>query len=280
MRTKKHASKQALAALGFIFKLLIGLVLISPVLVGLLYSFAPNSLLYGFPTVSQVFENLTFENYRWVVNYLPIFRYLLNSLIVCAIIVCSTVLLSCMAGYVFAFFEFPGKKLLFNLILTVMIIPAEVTVICNYLQVQQMNLVNTYLGLSITSLVGGTAIFMMRQYFLQIPKEIKEASVIDGCGNFRFLLQIAIPMAKPAIASLAITGFIGAYNRYFWPMLISQTREMQTIQIGMAQLVGVENSEYGTILAGAMICIIVPAIVFIFAQKYIIKGMTDGAIKG
>ena len=125
-----------------------------------------------------------------------------------------------------------------------------------------------------------TAIFMMRQYFLQLPKDIKEAAIMDGCGHMRFLLQIGVPMAIPTISALAITEFIGVYNRYFWPMLIAQTKEMQTIQIGMAMLVDVETANYGNILAGAMICIIAPVIVFLFAEDYIIKGMTAGAVKG
>lgn len=272
--------KKPINTIMYIVKLLIGILFISPLLVGAVFSLLPSDMLTSVPSMERIIANASFDNYVWVVNYIPIFKYLLNSLIVCSIIICSQVILSCMAAYAFSFFKFPGKDFIFNLVLVAMMVPAEVTVINNYLNVQKWGLVNTYPGLAITSLVGGTAIFMMRQYFLQIPKDLKEASVVDGCGDFRFLMQIAIPMAVPAIASLAITQFIGAYNMYFWPMLISQTKEMQTVQIGMSMLVGVENLEYGHILAGAMIVVIIPVIVFIIGQDYIIKGLSEGAVKG
>lgn len=272
--------KKMMPKIWFALKVLLGLIFISPVLVGLLFSFVPNDDLYSVPTLSTIINNFTLENYEWVFGYVPVLRYLLNTLIVCGTIVISSTILSCMAGYAFACFDFKARTLLFNMVLVAMMIPADVTVITNYLNVQKWGLVNTYPGLAITSLVGGTAIFMMRQYFLQLPRDIKEAAIMDGCGHMRFLLQIGIPMATPTISSLAITGFIGAYNMYFWPMLIAQTKEMQTIQIGMAMLVGVETQEYGHILAGAMICIIAPVIVFLVAEDYIIKGMTAGAVKG
>lgn len=272
--------KEVAPKFAFVFKVLVGLLFISPLLIGLVFSFLPNSLLNNVPTFSQVVSNLTAENYRWVIERIPIFRYLLNSFIVCAVIIVVQVCFSCCAGYALAVFDFPGKKLIFSLILVSMMIPAEVTVIANFLQVQKWGMVNTYAGLSITSLISGTSIFMMRQYFMQLPKEIKEASLVDGCGDFRFLVKIAVPMAVPIIASLTIYLFISAYNMYFWPMLIAQKTEMQTIQIGMSMLVGTENQEYGSILAGAMLSIVVPIVAFVFGQDYIIKGMTEGAVKG
>ena len=280
LNRKGHMKKKFGPAVSYIIKLLIGLLMISPLLIGFVFSFVPNEYLLNVPTLQTVLDNLTFDNYKFVVHAVPIFRYILNSLIVCAIICCSQIILASMAGYAFAFFKFKGKDLIFTLVLVAMMIPAEVTVIANYLHVQKWGLLNTYPGLAITSLIGGTAVYMMRQYFLQIPKELKEASVVDGCGDFRFLISIAMPMAIPTISSLAIYQFIGAFNMYFWPMLVGQKKQMQTVQIGMSMLVGTENQEYGSILAGAMICILIPVIVFIFGQDYIIKGMTDGAVKG
>ena len=275
-----HLRKRLRPVGAYVIRLLVGLLLISPLLVGLVFSFVPNDILGTVPSLSRVLQNLTLENYQWVLTNIPIGRFLFNSLLVCGIIIISQAVLSCMSGYVFAFFAFPGKKLLFNLVLVAMMIPAEVTVITNFLHVQGWGMVNTHIGLAITSLVGGTSIFMMRQFFLQIPREIKEASVVDGCGNLRFLIKIAVPMAVPAISSLAITQFIGAFNMYFWPMLIAQKKEMQTVQIGMSMLVGAENKEYGYIMAGAILCIVIPVIAFIIGEDRIIKGMTEGAVKG
>ena len=277
---KAHYKKKASGAISYIIKLAIGLRMISPLLIGFVFSFVPNEYLENVPTLQQVKDNLTIENYEFVMNYVPIFRYLLNTFINCLIIVVSQIVLACMAAYAFAFFEFKGKTFIFNAILAAMMIPAEVTVIANYLTAQSWGLINTHFGLALTFLIGGQSIYMMRQCFLQIPREIREATIVDGCGNLRFLIQMAIPMSIPSISSLAIYQFIGAFNHYFWPMLIAQKKEMQTIQIGMAMLRGTENQEYGTILAGAMLCILIPAVVFIIGQDYIIKGMTDGAVKG
>ncbi len=277
---KAHYKKKASGVISYIIKLAIGLLMISPLLIGFVFSFVPNKYLENVPTLERVMNNLTIENYKFVVGYVPIFRYMLNSFINCLIIVVSQIVLACMAAYAFAFFEFKGKSFIFNAILAAMMIPGEVTVIANYLTAQSWGLINTHFGLALTFLIGGQSIYMMRQCFLQIPREIREATIVDGCGNLRFLIQMAIPMSIPSISSLAIYQFIGAFNHYFWPMLIAQKKEMQTIQIGMAMLIGTENQEYGSILAGAMICILIPAIVFIIGQDYIIKGMTDGAVKG
>ena len=270
--------KDWLGVLGFIAKLILGLLFISPLLVGLVFSFVPSRLLNNLPDLETVLGNLTLENYKWIMGYIPIFRFLGNSFVVCAVIIVVQVILSSFAAYAFSFFRFRGSKILFQIILIAMMIPAEVTVIANYLTI--MNLVNTYAGLCAISLLSGTSIFMMRQSYMQIPRELKEASLVDGCSDMRFLFRIAMPLTVPAIASLAIFLFISAYNMYFWPMLVAQNTDKQTIQIGMAMLVGTENVEYGHVLAGAMLSIVIPVAAFIIGQDYLIKGMTSGAVKG
>ena len=272
--------RKAKRTAGYVLRLLLGILFILPLLMGFVFSFVDSDLLFLVPTFKEAVTNLTLDNYRWVLHYLPIGRYLFNTLVVSfAAVIGSTVLCS-MAAYAFAFFNFPGRNFLFNLILVAMMIPGDVVIITNFLQIQNWGLLNTYSGLFITSLVAGTSIFLIRQYFLQMPRELSEAAVIDGCGTWRFMFQIAMPMATPAIVSLAVTGFISAYNMYFWPLLVSQTTDMQTIQIGMSMLVGMENTSYGPVMAGAVLCAVVPVILFIFAQDHIIKGMSAGAIKG
>lgn len=273
--------KKSKNTLSYVFKLMLGLLFISPLLIGFLFSFVPNEKLNGTaPTLKQVFENLTLENYNYVLNAFPVGRFLWNSLVVCVIIIVSSTILCSFAAYSFAFFRFPGRALLFNAILVAMMIPGDAIVIANFLNVQKWGMLNTYTGMVITSLVGGTDIFLIRQSFMQMPRDLSEAAIMDGCGRFRFLFSIGIPMAMPAITSLAITGFIGAYNMYFWPLLIAQTKDMQTIQIGMAMIRGMEVAQYGSILAGAMVCAVIPIILFIFAQDFIIKGLSSGSVKG
>ena len=261
-------------------KVLLGIVFLLPLFIGLLYSFVPNELLLLVPSFKDVFTNLTFENYVWVMTELPMPRFFLNTIIVSFVVIIGSTIFCSMAAYAFSFFQFPGREFFFNMILVAMMIPGDVVIIANYLQIQEWGLLNTYTGLFITSLVGGTDIFLIRQYFKQMPREISEAAIMDGCGKWRFMLAIAMPMAKAPIVSLAITGFIGAYNMYFWPLLVALKTEMQTIQIGMSMLQSQENLFYGRVLAGAVICAVVPMILFVFAQDHIIKGMSAGAVKG
>ena len=202
-------------------KVLLGLIFLLPLFIGLLYSFVPNELLLTVPSFEDVFSNLTVQNYIWVMTELPMPRYFLNTIYVSFVVIVGSTILCSMAAYAFSFFRFPGREFFFNLILVSMMIPGDVVIIANYLQIQEWGLLNTYTALFITSLVGGTDIFLIRQYFKQMPREISEAAVMDGCGKWRFMYKIAMPMAKAPIVSLAITGFIGAYNMYFWPLLVT-----------------------------------------------------------
>ena len=261
-------------------KVLFGILFLLPLFIGLLFSFVPNELLLTVPKMKDVFANLTIDNYIWVMTELPMPRYFLNTIFVSFVVIIGSTILCSMAAYAFSFFRFPGREFFFNLILVSMMIPGDVVIIANYLQIQEWGLLNTYTALFITSLVGGTDIFLIRQYFMQMPREISEAAIMDGCGKWRFMLSIAMPMAKAPIVSLAITGFIGAYNMYFWPLLVTNKTEMRTVQVGMAMLQSQENLFYGRVLAGAIICALVPTILFLFAQDHIIKGMSAGAVKG
>lgn len=279
--TKRRSSaRQTKHRLAYFGKVLLGVVFLLPMFIGLLYSFVPNELLLTVPSFKDVFSNLTFENYVWVMTGLPMPRYFLNTIYVSFVVIIGSTILCSMAAYAFSFFRFPGREFFFNLILVSMMIPGDVVIIANYLQIQEWGLLNTYTALFITSLVGGTDIFLIRQYFRQMPREISEAAIMDGCGKWRFMYKIAIPMAKAPIVSLAITGFIGAYNMYFWPLLVTNKTEMRTVQVGMAMLQSQENLFYGRVLAGAIICALVPTILFLFAQDHIIKGMSAGAVKG
>ena len=225
-------------------------------------------------------KNPTLMNFVEVFHKVPLLNYLKNSLIVCVVAIVGQIIFADMAGYAFSFFDFPGKRLLFAMVLGAMMIPGEVVVITNFLTVQALNLTNTYGGLIITSLIGGTSIFMMRQYYLTLPKDYREAAKLDGCGEMNFLFKIATPLAIPTIASLAIYLFVHVYNAYFWPVLVTTEMNMRTVQVGISFLVAGDVVEYSQIMASAVVAIVPSVIAYIFGQDYIIKGMTSGGIKG
>ena len=274
-----HQKKKAKEMAIFFFKTIIGVLFISPLIIGVCFSLQTDQELMTYP-LKLITTNPTFESYLQVFREIPILHYLKNSAVVCLVCIFAQIIISCLAAYGFVFFKFPGKNLLFTLILITTMIPGEVVVITNYVTIQNMKLVDTYLGLVLPSLISGTAIFLMRQYFMTLPKDYKEAAVLDGCGDMGFLFRIAVPLSIPTIFSLAIYLFVQIYNQYFWPMLVTSEDEMRTIQIGISYLVTADVVNYGHILAGAVIAIVPSVLIYIFGQDYIIKGMTSGGLKG
>ena len=285
MRNQNHphnkiSAKRRREVISVSWKTMLGIVFIFPVLLALVFSFVPNDKLYGLPSVATIIEFFTFENYQWIFKNIPILKYVSNSLTMCCIVIIAQSVVACLAAYAFAFFNFKGKDTIFQILLIAMMVPGEVCTICNFLTVRNMGLLNTMGGMVIISLVSCHAIFMMRQSYLSMPRELREATMIDGCGEIRYLVQFAVPLSVPTICSLAITTFISVFNAYLWPLLIARSPEKYTVQIGMALLIDNELPTYGRSMAGAVLCMIIPVIVFIIFQSYMIKGLTKGAVKG
>ena len=276
----KMSVKRRREVISVSWKTMLGIVFIFPVLLALVFSFVPNDKLYGLPSVSTIIEFFTFENYQWIFKNIPILKYVTNSLTMCFIVIVAQSVVACLAAYAFAFFEFKGKDTIFQILLIAMMVPGEVCTICNFLTVRNMGLLNTMGGMVIISLVSCHAIFMMRQSYLSMPRELREATMIDGCSEMRYMVQFAIPLSVPTICSLAITTFISVFNAYLWPLMIARSPEKYTVQIGMALLIDNELPTYGRSMAGAVLCMIIPVIVFIIFQSYMIKGLTKGAVKG
>lgn len=263
----------------FALKVIIGIAFICPLIIGLAFSIQSEGQLVTYP-LRLFTANPTLENYAEVFRKVPLLHYLKNSVIVCFFAILGQVIFSSLAAYAFVFFDFRFKKTLWTLVLMTMMVPGEVVVITNYVTIQNWGLINTFLGLTITHLISGTGIFMMRQYYMTLPKDFKEAATIDGCGDMGFLFRIATPLSIPTISALAIYLFVSIYNAFFWPLLVTNKDTMRTVQIGISFLVTSDIISYGQILAGAVVAIIPSVIAYIFGQDYIIKGMTAGGVKG
>lgn len=281
---RNSLSPKAKQRLGFLVRLLIGILFISPLIIGVVFSFQPNANISILPPVNVLVKDATVENYLGIldtsrVGSVDIIRYSINSLVVCAIVITAQLIVASFSAYSFSFFEYKGKKFFFTLILIAMMIPGQVTTLANFLMVQKLGLMNTHIGLALPYLICGAAVFMMRQYYMTIPKDLKGAADIDGCSDIGFLFRIIMPNSVPTLISLGIYLFVDTYNQYFWPLLVAQKQEMFTAQVGMKMLVDSENTNYPRILAGAMLCLMIPMVTFIIGQDYMIKGMADGAIK-
>ena len=274
----KHRTKEKI---GVAVKILIGLLFVSPIFIGLVFSFVPDEELYALPTFRTIVDNFTVNNYIKVFKTLPILSYIKTSLVMCAIVIVVQITISSLSAYAFAFFKFPLKNLLFTLVLIAMMVPGQVVTITNFLTVRRMGLLNTYLGLTIVSFAAGRSLFMFRQSYMSLPYEMKEAATVDGCSNLRYLFQFAIPLSLPSISSISIMIFIGEFNAYLWPLLVSRKPQMYTIQIGMAQMIGSDAiPNYGRMMAVAMLSLVIPIVVFLIGEDYLIAGMTRGAVKG
>jgi len=279
-KNRARTNKIIRETLGYVIKIAIGLLFMIPIFVMMSWSLRPDAELvkYG---ASLLPHKWTFEYYAWCFQNLNLFRYIINSFIQYAFVFAGHVVFSIMAAYAFVFCDFKGKGLVFGMILAAQAIPGEVTIIANYMTVQRLKWIDTWFGLCLPSVVSGMSIFMMRQHFLTIPKEMKEASEIDGCGDIRFMIRILAPLSVPSLASLAIYDFIHVYNSWLWPLLVTNKDRMRTVQVGLAMaMTGEVYDEYGRVLAASTVVIIPTLLIFIVGQEYLIRGLVSGSVKG
>ena len=262
-----------------IIGLMIGLVIIFPLYYALSFSFMPYSDIVAYPP--KLFPRaFTAVNYIQVFNTIPIMKFIINSLIVCASVIAMQIITASLAAYGFVFFNFPAKKALFITVLATMMIPGEAIIISNFLTISSFGLLDHYLGLILPYGTSAMAIFLIRQYYMTMPAELKEASLIDGCGNLQFFFNILFPLSTPVISALVVYIFIGTWNQYMWPLLITNSANMRTVQIGIAMLQFSDGISYGLVCAGCVLIILPTALIFLFGHQKLVTGITAGSIKG
>jgi sn-glycerol 3-phosphate transport system permease protein len=206
--------------------------------------------------------------------------YMATSAIMTAVIVVGQLVTSILAAYAFAFLRFPFKRTLFVVCLATMMIPFEVTFITNLDTITSFHWFNSYEGLSIPFLATGFGIFLMRQAFRQIPRDLQEAARLDGYGHWRFMTRVAVPLARPSVAALAVFSFLGAWNQYLWPLVSTGgSTPLNTVQIGLKQLLGTEVSQIPVSLAGAVIAFVPLVILLLIFQKQLVRSLTAGAVR-
>jgi multiple sugar transport system permease protein len=222
----------------------------------------------------------TLDNFRNLLQAANLGRSFLNSLIFAIGMTILSVLCNAMAAYGFAKLSFPGREKLFALLLLTMMVPGQVTMMPVFLILKSLGLLNSFTGLIIPGVASVFGIFMLRQFMQAVPEEILEAARIDGCGEFRIFFMIMLPLCRPILATLAIFSFIGAWNEFFWPLIIMLREDMQTLPVALANLNGQFNTDWGLLMAGSVLVVIPVIIVFLMAQKHYIRGIADGGVKG
>ena len=207
-------------------------------------------------------------------------RYLLNSFIVTTVIVAGELVTSIAAAYAFAFLKFPFRNTLFVVFLATMMVPVEVTFLTNLSTVVSLGWYNSYLGLTVPFLATGFGAFLLRQSFLGLPKDLRDASRLDGAGHWRFLRAVVLPVARPAVAALAIFSFFAAFGQYLWPLIVTKDERHRTVQIGLKYLKNTQIDQINVTFAGTIIAVAPLFILLLVFQKQLIRGLTAGAVKG
>lgn len=225
--------------------------------------------------------NPTLSNYAKAWTDAHVGRYLLNTMIVTVGITVGQVATAVLGGYAFAFLQFPFKRATFLLYLATLMIPGEVTIIQNVKTIHSFGWYNSYAALIIPFVASGFGAFLLRQTFLTIPPDLQDAAALDGYGHWRFLRRVVIPLSRPAIGAMALFAFLGAWNQYLWPLLVTQDDSLRTIQIGLRQLRSSESITSITVVyAGTVLAFLPIAILLLAFSKQLVRGLTAGAVKG
>ncbi|WP_339149755.1 MULTISPECIES: carbohydrate ABC transporter permease [unclassified Sutcliffiella] len=226
-------------------------------------------------TINFIPRNFTFDNYKQIFLEQELFpRWLLNSLIIGLAGTSLNLLFNSMAGYALARLSFPGRKTLFIIVLAVLMIPAQVTMIPNYLILRELGWLNSYQGMIVPAMINATFIFMMRQFFINFPKELEEAAEMDGLSRFGTFFKIVLPLAKPALAAQAIFVFMGFWNDFMRPLIILSDPSMFTLPLGLNTFKGQYISYWNYIMAASMVFTLPVLLIYGFFNRYFIKGIS------
>ncbi|MBU0495647.1 MAG: carbohydrate ABC transporter permease [Chloroflexi bacterium] len=219
-------------------------------------------------------------NYVDAWNSAPFLLYFRNTVFMAGCIVVGVLFTSALAGYAFARMEFFGRNAIFMLFLSTMMIPFEVIMIPNYVIVYNLGWYNAWPGLIVPWIVNVFSVFLFRQFFITIPKDLHDAALIDGCGHIRFLTQIILPLSKPAVITVSLLSFLGTWNTLLWPILVTKDDEHRPIQLGLSVFKTEAGTEINLLMAGAMLTILPIIILYLVAQRYFIEGIATSGLKG
>lgn len=207
-------------------------------------------------------------------------RALANSAVVAVLVTVAQVVTSVLAAYAFVFVRFPGRNIVFVLFLATLLVPMEATLAINRRTIEDLGWLNSYQGLAVPFLATAFGIFLIRQVFLQIPKEMREAASMDGLGHFGFMREVAVPLSRPTIGALALFAFLTSWNQYLWPVLVTTDEGYNTVQTGIKALKQGAGSNPSLVIAGTVIVALPIFVVLIIFQRQLVRGLTAGAVKG
>ncbi|CVI69428.1 L-arabinose transport system permease protein AraQ [Clostridiales bacterium CHKCI001] len=279
MNQKAMTKKRIKTATTIVANIMVAFVVLLPLLYAVSIAFMPSGELFT-TDWNLLPKNPTLQNFKDALTKVPLLRFIGNSFLVAGCITIGQIISCSLAAFSFSFLEFKGKGILFMLVMATMMVPGEATIISNYLTVGQMGILDTYPVLILPYLTSAMGIFLFRQFYMSFPASLYESAKLDGCTNLRFIWKILIPLTKSAIGAMAVYTFINAWNMYMWPLLVTGSDSLRTVQIGISMLNSVDSQSITTMIAGVVMVIIPSISIFIIGQKQLIRGMFSGAVKG
>ncbi len=272
--------KRAFIIAGYLILIIGALSMLVPFLWLIAVSFMKDSQIFSYPPTFIPQPFIT-DNYENVFTRLPLLRFFVNSLFVAAVTTVFQVLFSAMAGYAFARSRFKYKDAVFFIFLVTMMIPPQVNIIPLFFLMRELHWIDTYQALIIPGIFGGLGVFLMRQWFKGMSSEIEDAAKIDGCNVFKIFFTIALPLAVPALVTLALFTFITTWNSFMWPLIVTNSADITTLPVALAQFKGSfrETVMWGDLTACSVVCALPVIIVYLLGKKYFISDMLSGGIK-
>jgi ABC-type glycerol-3-phosphate transport system permease component len=280
-KTEPRRGISAREALLYTILVIYGVFSLAPFLFAFFSSFKTEGQVLAFPP-TLLPHPATADSYKFIFSNsdFPIPNYIFNSLIYAGATAALNVVLGAMAGYAFGRMEFPGKNALFALTLAVLMIPGYLIMIPKFLVANTLGLTNSLGALIIPAMVTPTSVFLMTQFLKTLPKELEESAMIDGATRFGAFWRVIVPLIRPAMVTVAIFQFLGAWNDFIWPLLVMSSRDNYTLTVGLTFFKGVHYTQYSLLLAGAMINILPLVVVFFIFQRYFIKGVSTSGLAG
>lgn len=279
MNAKALAKRRTRTGTRLAANFVMAFVILLPLLYALSIAFMPSGELFTME-LNLLPKNPTLSNFRDALVNVPLLRFILNSFIMAGCITIGQIITCSLSAFAFSFLEFKGKGILFAIVMATMMVPGEATIISNYLTVGNLGMLDTYGVLIVPYLTSAMGIFLFRQFYMTFPISLYESAKLDGCNNLKFIIKILLPLTKSAIGAMGVYTFINAWNMYMWPLLVTGSDKMRTVQIGISMLDSVDSQSITLMIAGVVMVIIPSISIFILGQKQLIRGMFSGAVKG
>jgi sn-glycerol 3-phosphate transport system permease protein len=274
-----HEARGARRVLRYVVLVIVAALVLFPIYAALMAAFKPGNKVLDHPE-SLLPVDLTLDTIRDAWDTGNLGRYLVNSFVMSIAITVGQVITSLLAAYAFALLRFPLRNTLFLVFLATLLVPTETTILINRETIQTWGWIDSYQALIVPFLATAFGTFLIRQVFLTLPTDLREAASLDGLGHLAFLREVAAPLARPTIAAFALFSFLAAWNQYLWPLVVTNDPDYRTVQIGLKSLAAANLDQINLVMAGTVIAAVPIFVILLIFQRHLIRGLTAGAIKG